>query len=322
MQSTPSILTNMAFRQSQTWREAVATICRGNETPDDLSPLRQALRLLKLRSRFDAVVTMGPRPSLAYGLLCAALRLPSKQIMAEVFLDEARPFSMPWRAKTALFRWVSRRALGILTNSSPEVGLISRRFGIPETKLRFVPMYTTLPPTESPPQNEGFVFSIGRSLRDWDTLLRAAPLFAAPLRLVLGKRHRLPAPIPPNVQVSRNLSLKESLDWMRRAAVVAIPLVPSERSTGQVVLFEAMAMGKPVVATRAAGTVDYVRDGENGLLVEPGDAPALALAIRRLLQDPALARRLAATALEDCRREWLPDQHARRKLEAIAELLR
>ena len=316
----PSILTNMAFRQSRTWREATITICRENESPDDLGPLRQAFRLLKRRGPVDAVVTMGPRPSLAYGLLCALLGVPSKQILTEVFLDEARPTSPAWRIKTLLFRIVARRSLGLLTNSSAEVGFIARRFGIPESKLRFVPMYTTLDRPERAPHNEGYVLSIGRTLRDWDVLLRAAPHFKAPLRLVAGTSDRLPAPPPPTVQVYRDLSLEEGRDLMRRAAVVAVPLLPAERSTGQVVLFEAMAMGKPVVATRATGTVDYVRDGENGLLVEPGDAPELAQAVNRLLEDAALADRLAQAAVEECRTELDVEIHAARKLSAIADL--
>ena len=322
MRPAPSILTNMAFHQSRTWREAVTSICAGEETPDDLCPWTQAVRLLRLRSRFDVVVTMGARPSLAYGLLCALLRLPSRQIMTEVFLDPARPASVPWRAKTALFRWIARRSLGILTNSSAEVGFISRRFGIPETKLRFVPMYSTLGGSEPAAENDGFVLSIGRTSRDWDTLLRAAPRFAAPLHLVAGREDRLPLPLPlpPNVQIHRDLPLEEGHAMMRRAAVVAIPLLPSERSTGQVVLFEAMALGKPVVATRAPGTIDYLRDGENGLLVEPGDAPGLADAINRLLQDPALAARISSHALHDCLCELRPDHHAAKKLEAIREL--
>ena len=320
MNRSPSILTNMAFRQSRSWSAATATICREDESPDELPPLRQAFRLLMRRRRADAVVTMGPRPSLAYGLLCACLHLPSRQIMTEVFLDEVRPASLPWRIKTALFRWTARRALGILTNSSAEVGFIARRFGISETKLRFVPMYTTLAPAERAPDDEGFVLSIGRSGRDWRTLLRAAPRFAAPLRLVAGKDEALPDPIPPNVQVFRELSLEEGRELMRRAAVVAIPLLPAERSTGQVVLFEAMAMGKPVVATRATGTCDYVRDGENGLLVEPGDAPRLADAVNRVLQDPALAQRLAEAAWAEARRQLDVEIHAARKLEAIRAL--
>lgn len=107
---------------------------------------------------------------------------------------------------------------------------------------------------------------------------------------------------------------------MRRAAVVAIPLLPSERSTGQVVLFEAMALGKPVVATRATGTIDYLRDGENALLVAPGDADALAAAVNRLLQDRECARRLGLAAAQDGRNELDAERHAERKLAAVREL--
>ncbi|MBT8241371.1 MAG: glycosyltransferase family 4 protein [Acidimicrobiia bacterium] len=51
------------------------------------------------------------------------------------------------------------------------------------------------------------------------------------------------------------------------------------------VLLEAMAMGAPVVSTRLAGTPEVVHDGTTGLLVEPGDVPALAAAIERLGSD-------------------------------------
>ena len=322
MDRAPAILTNMAFRQSRTWTAATTSICRGDETPDELCPLRQAWRLLKLRRKFDAVVTMGPRPSLAYGLLCALLRVPSKQILTEVFLDAAHPDALGWRFKTALFRLVARRALGILTNSSGEVALIARRFGLPEDRLRFVPMHTTIAEPQAVADNDGSVLSIGRTLRDLEALADAARRVAAPFVVVAGAADRLPEPLPANVRVLRDVPLAESHALLRRAAVVAIPLLPAERSTGQVVLFEAMALGKPVVATRAVGTVDYVRDGENGLLVAPGDAAALAEAIERLLRNPDLARRLAAAALADCRTRWLPDVHAQAKLAAIRDLWR
>ena len=317
MHRNPSILTNLTFHESQTWREAVTTICRKGESPDHLGAFRQALRLLRRRSRFDVVVTLAPRPSLVYGLLCGLLHLPSKQIMTEVFLDMPRPRSFHWRIKTALFGWISRRALGILTNSSAEVGSMARRFGLPVGKLRFVPMYTTIESPCRSPDNDGYVYSVGRTLRDFDTLLQAAPHFQAPLVLVAGPDDRIPLPVPAGTHVLRDLPREKSLEKMRRAAVVVVPLLPTERSTGQVVLFEAMALGKPVVATRVAGTVDYIRDGENGLLVEPGDAVTLGNTVNRVLQDSDLANRLGSTALADCLTTLNLEAHAAHKIEAI-----
>jgi glycosyltransferase involved in cell wall biosynthesis len=61
-----------------------------------------------------------------------------------------------------------------------------------------------------------------------------------------------------------------------------------------VVLLEAMTYGKPVIASAAGGIVDIVRDGRNGFLVAPGDAAALATAIRTCVENPERARELGA----------------------------
>ena len=64
---------------------------------------------------------------------------------------------------------------------------------------------------------------------------------------------------------------------------------------------EAMHQRLPVIATTATGAAagGLVRDGRNGLVVPAGDAPALACALRRLDEDPALAQRLGAAAADD-----------------------
>lgn len=59
---------------------------------------------------------------------------------------------------------------------------------------------------------------------------------------------------------------------------------------------EALAVGAPVVATAVGGIPEVVRDGENGLLVPPGDAAGLAAAMRRIVDDVHLRERLAAAA--------------------------
>ena len=60
---------------------------------------------------------------------------------------------------------------------------------------------------------------------------------------------------------------------------------------------ESLAVGTPVIATRTGGVAEVVRDGENGLLVEPGDTAAFVAAVRRYLDDPELRERLRAAAV-------------------------
>lgn len=69
-------------------------------------------------------------------------------------------------------------------------------------------------------------------------------------------------------------------------------------------ILEAMASGLPVVSCRSVGVTDCLRDGENGLLLEPGDVPALAEALERIVTDGKLRASLAAAALEECRRTY------------------
>ncbi len=64
-------------------------------------------------------------------------------------------------------------------------------------------------------------------------------------------------------------------------------------------LFEYMASGTPIVASDLPAIAEIVRDGQNGLLVPPGDASALAGALRRLRDDRALGSRLAEQAKRD-----------------------
>ena len=67
---------------------------------------------------------------------------------------------------------------------------------------------------------------------------------------------------------------------------------------------EALSAGTPVVATDVVGTRDVVRQGETGLLGPAGDVDALARQVSRLLDDPALAAKLAAAGREDVRRRF------------------
>ncbi len=69
-------------------------------------------------------------------------------------------------------------------------------------------------------------------------------------------------------------------------------------------ILEAMASRLAVVSCRSVGVVDCIRDGELGLLTEPGDRDALAGALRRVLRDAALRHRLAEAGYAECRQVY------------------
>ena len=69
-------------------------------------------------------------------------------------------------------------------------------------------------------------------------------------------------------------------------------------------ILEAMAAGLAVVSTHSVGVSDCLRDEENGLLVEPGDVPALARALTRIVEEEPLRLRLAKAGLAECRRVY------------------
>ena len=62
-------------------------------------------------------------------------------------------------------------------------------------------------------------------------------------------------------------------------------------------MLEAMAAGKAIVVTPVGGIPEVVKDRENGLLVPPGDAHALAQALREIMEDSSLSKMLAENAV-------------------------
>ena len=91
-------------------------------------------------------------------------------------------------------------------------------------------------------------------------------------------------------------------DERRKAAIFVIPnldSVTARRFTSPLKLFEAMASGRPIVASDLPAFQEVLVHGENALLVPPGDPESLARAIKNLLADPDLASRLTRRAFED-----------------------
>jgi glycosyltransferase involved in cell wall biosynthesis len=81
-----------------------------------------------------------------------------------------------------------------------------------------------------------------------------------------------------------------------------ICVFPSRLEAFGIAILEAMASGKPIVASNVGGIPEIISDGKNGILVEPNDPEALSKAIVMVYQDNALMKRLSANALETATR--------------------
>lgn len=116
----------------------------------------------------------------------------------------------------------------------------------------------------------------------------------------------------PQAEVARELA---------RAAVVTVPFLKTamtERHTSPLKAFEAMAAGRPLVATDLPSSREFLRHGENALLVPPGDAVTLGDAIASLVSDRGRAECLARTAYADAPQySW--DARARKLLALFGE---
>ena len=99
-------------------------------------------------------------------------------------------------------------------------------------------------------------------------------------------------------------------------AALDVVVSPSRSESLSNVILEAMAAGRPVVATRVGGNPELVRDRETGLLVAPEDEGALETALETILASPALARKWGENARRIARANFTLD-HARERFEQL-----
>jgi len=149
-----------------------------------------------------------------------------------------------------------------------------------------------------PPPVPGVVGALGRLEweKGFDVLLEAMTSLPADVRLLLGGEGQQRAALAAQVE---RLGLQSRVrltgfvsDVPAFLGQTGIFVLPSRSEGLGLVLLEAMAAGRPVVATRVGGIPEVVVDGETGLLVPPDDPSALAAAVLRLLRDPDLALRM------------------------------
>ena len=269
-------------------REATL-ITRG--TTWGLTPLRARLRLL---GQMLALAVRGPGYGTVVVVTCGwevlvlcALKLRYRLVVADWLIPSSGLLARSWL-------W--RRVDEFVVVRSGDRSYLQTRFGITADRCRFVhfpaPAVPSLSADSDRTVGEPYAYSAGWAHRDWETLSEAL------------LRARIPAVVscattvqfPEWVTVLAQLSPEEGRKNLEAAAFLVLSLEETPLPSGPLVLLDGMARGKAVIASRVNGSIDYVDDGANGLLVPPGDPQALALAMRTLYDDPQLARSLGNEA--------------------------
>ena len=197
------------------------------------------------------------------------------------------------RRAPAVARWALGRARFVIAASA---FLAEEATALGARNVRVVPTGVELPETIGPPQEPPHALYVGRLSNEKGVLELVEAADGLPLEIVGDGPLR--ARIP---QAVGFVAPGELGRWYERAAVVA---APSRREGYGVAVREAMAWGRPVVATAVGGLRDAVDDGETGLLVPPGDVRALRAALEQLLRDRGLRDRLGAAARVKAEREF------------------
>jgi glycosyltransferase involved in cell wall biosynthesis len=257
------------------------------------------------RERYDIIHIHWPFPLALLGW--AAQRARPARLVTTFYGVELRWVKTAMPFFRGFLRWAARRSDAVVAISSYTANELRELIDIP---IEVIPYTTSLPEPEPGPTGRdgtGPVLFVGRLVERKgvaQALAAIAKLGPKGPRLeIVGEGPERPAlaelterlGLADRVVFRGRISAPELQASYARAAVCVLPSVQDARGDTEglgVVLLEAMNHGTPVVASRIGGIPDIVEDGVSGLLVPPADADALAAALRRLLSDPALARRL------------------------------
>ncbi len=200
------------------------------------------------------------------------------------------------------------------------------RWGFEVGKMEVLPLFVTtnyqLPTTNS--SGNGAVLFVGALTieKGISVLVDAAQRLPAVQFKIAGAGHeeaRLRREAPRNVSFLGSVAPDKIQDLMRAAALVVVPSLWYENFP--LVVAEAMAAGRPVVASRIGGIPEMMREGETGLLCSPGNPERLAHTIQKLMDYPDLRARMGARAAEIARMEYHPEQHYQKMMRVYEKLV-
>lgn len=179
----------------------------------------------------------------------------------------------------------------------------------PSALQKMTKIYNGIDPLELNPAIETdpkMLLFVGRlsKLKGIYPLLEAMKQVKKDIRLVMVgdgpekkefRRQMEEAGLGDRIHLTGGLPSREVYEWIQKSHAL---ILPSFHETQGIVLMEANICGKPVLASRAGGIGEVVKDGFNGLLFEPGNVDEIAQSIHDIFENPEMAREMGSRGKE------------------------
>jgi glycosyltransferase involved in cell wall biosynthesis len=308
MPPLPDVLTDIPGKPGRFWGEH--TTCVGPSRPpawlvrllgrrwaDNLAGATAALRLFARRGSCRGVVTDGGASGVLFAWLQALVPWGRKpHVMVDCNWYESPQAWRTW-LKGLRLRLAARAVTRFVVWASHEVDDYARAFGLPRSKLEYVPFHTTLNDYAFDVRAGDYLFAGGNYDRDYPTLVEAVRGLDVPTWIATTLPEQLRGvALPGNVRVEGTTAagFRQALAGAR---LVVVPMRQGLlHSGGQQTCLNAMSLGKPTIAVGRKWAVDFISDGLDGLIVDYEDVAGLRRAVRWVLDNPAAAARLAERA--------------------------
>jgi glycosyltransferase involved in cell wall biosynthesis len=237
-------------------------------------PLLASIR----RKRFDVVFSYQMRIGVCYGILKRIVhsRKPPIHIIQDFHIDLTKTRGL-YQFQIALLKLAIPGIDYFCCTSTEEEAIYSQMFHISRDRIVFLPL-TESPTNFKEPSHpiQDYIFSYGKSDRDFDTLIRAV----ASLNIktyILSKGYKPQVPVPENVSIIRDrISEKELIEWISSSRMVVLSMKDYRISAGQISMLEVMALARPLIITENMATKEYAVQSQTVLFFEAGNDKELA----------------------------------------------
>ncbi|HXM48962.1 MAG TPA: glycosyltransferase family 4 protein [Pyrinomonadaceae bacterium] len=337
-----SLNTNSGFEDSKLWCEHTTTITKIDPNWHGRSLVAKTMMVTRIARHFDVILLYSDLRLASLAGVVLSITAPSRGLVLQEFMRDLSDSPCSSRNVLGIVRdWLkewSYRVLAhtidaIVVHTSAEVDLYAKVLKVAQSRFIFIPYFyyddaydwvTKYDPRSNWNLARPKILAIGRH-RDYQCFVNALAGTSWRGSIVAGSsdREQIDGKVPANVAVHYEVSRAEYRRHIAESNIVVLPFYADswQRSLGQIAMFEAMLMHKPVIAADTFQLADYASEREI-LYYRPGDAEHLRQQVRRLTGDQALRRRLIENAFSRIKEEFAKDKYIERLISACEAVAR